>query len=124
MAVEQDSQPARRLTATHLRLQRPPAESVYSTELLASALLDSLRKFDPRVQARNPVMFVVWLGAIVTAALAISPSLFGPTHATKAYNAVLTAIPCSPSGSRILPKQSPRDEVKRKLRHCVKPGPN
>ncbi|MBV8135084.1 MAG: potassium-transporting ATPase subunit KdpB [Deltaproteobacteria bacterium] len=87
-----ESQPERRLTSTHLRLQRPPAENVYSTELLLSALADSLRKFDPRIQVRNPVMFVVWLGAIVTAALTIEPSLFGPTDASKSYNALLTAI--------------------------------
>ena len=38
-------------------------------------------KFDPRTQIRNPVMFVVWLGALVTAALTIDPDLFGPsTH--------------------------------------------
>ncbi len=93
MAVEnQESLAERRLTATHLLLQRPPAESVYSTELLLRALLDSLRKFDPRVQVRNPVMFVVWLGAIVTAALTVDPALFGPTNATTMYNAVLTAI--------------------------------
>ena len=30
------------------------------------AVLDSLRKLDPRVQVRNPVMFVVWVGALLT----------------------------------------------------------
>jgi potassium-transporting ATPase ATP-binding subunit len=93
MAVEkQQSQPARTLTATHLRLVRPPEERVYSAELLLRALLDSLRKFDPRVQARNPVMFIVSLGAIVTAALTFNRSLFGPTNATRMYNAVVTVI--------------------------------
>jgi potassium-transporting ATPase ATP-binding subunit len=33
---------------------------------LASALRDSLRKLDPRVQVRNPVMFVVEIGALIT----------------------------------------------------------
>lgn len=38
----------------------------------------SIKQFDPRVQIRNPVMFGVWLGALVTAALAVEPALFGP----------------------------------------------
>jgi len=33
------------------------------------ALLDALRKLDPRVQWRNPVMFVVYIGSILTTAL-------------------------------------------------------
>ena len=48
--------------------------------------IDSLLKFDPRTQIRNPVMFVVWLGALVTAALTIYPDLFGPSDASAAYN--------------------------------------
>ena len=34
-------------------------------------MLDSLRKLDPRVQVRNPVMFVVWVGALLTLVLFI-----------------------------------------------------
>ncbi len=34
--------------------------------LLREAGLDSLRKLNPRVQLRNPVMFVVWVGAALT----------------------------------------------------------
>lgn len=33
------------------------------------AIIDSLRKLDPRVQWRNPVMFVVYIGSILTTAL-------------------------------------------------------
>ncbi|MGA2126632.1 MAG: potassium-transporting ATPase subunit C [Xanthobacteraceae bacterium] len=51
-----------------------------------------MKKFDPRTQVRNPVMFVVWLGALVTAALTIEPDLFGPSGATATYNAVVTVI--------------------------------
>jgi K+-transporting ATPase ATPase B chain len=36
---------------------------MFTAELLRSALLDSLRKLDPRHVARNPVMFVVEVGA-------------------------------------------------------------
>ena len=64
----------------------------YGRELLLGALAASLRKFDPRVQVRNPVMFVVWLGAVVTAALTVEPALFGPSDASAPYNALVTAI--------------------------------
>jgi potassium-transporting ATPase ATP-binding subunit len=91
-AAEKLLQADRRITSTHLRLARPPVRDVYTTELLLRALLDSLKKFDPRRQVRNPVMFVVLLGALVTAALTVDPVLFGPTNATVEYNAVVTAI--------------------------------
>src|SRR6202161_620915 len=43
--------------------------SLFDRKLLGPALLESLKKLDPRIQWRNPVMFVVYLGTIVTAAL-------------------------------------------------------
>jgi potassium-transporting ATPase ATP-binding subunit len=43
--------------------------ALFDRALLAPALLDSLRKLDPRVQWRNPVMFVVYIGSILTSAL-------------------------------------------------------
>ncbi len=43
--------------------------SLFDRRLLGTALLESVRKLDPRVQWRNPVMFVVYLGTLVTAAL-------------------------------------------------------
>ncbi len=42
--------------------------SLFAPEILRPALLESLRKVDPRVQARNPVMFVVEIGAVITTA--------------------------------------------------------
>ncbi len=43
--------------------------SMFDRSLLWPAILDSLRKLDPRVQWRNPVMFVVYIGSILTTAL-------------------------------------------------------
>ncbi|RAF05389.1 potassium-transporting ATPase subunit B, partial [Burkholderia multivorans] len=42
---------------------------------LTQAVLLGLKKFDPRVAWRNPVMFLVEIGAVVTLVLAIT----GPT---------------------------------------------
>ena len=43
--------------------------SLFDPKLIGPALLDSVRKLDPRMQWRNPVMFVVYLGTILTAIL-------------------------------------------------------
>jgi K+-transporting ATPase ATPase B chain len=43
--------------------------SLFDRALLGPALLDSLRKLDPRVQWRNPVMFVVYIGSLLTTVL-------------------------------------------------------
>ena len=43
--------------------------SMFDRSLLGPAVLDALRKLDPRVQWRNPVMFVVYIGSILTTAL-------------------------------------------------------
>lgn len=46
---------------------------------LAAALPGALRKLDPRLMRRNPVMFLVLVGAVLTTALAIAePFLGGP----------------------------------------------
>jgi len=69
-----------------------PGFEAYGAQLWRQAATDSLLKFDPRTQIRNPVMFVVWLGALVTALLTIDPGLFGPSSASAAYNGVVTII--------------------------------
>jgi K+-transporting ATPase ATPase B chain len=43
-----------------------PPSSLFSAELVRPAIVQSLRKLDPRVQVRNPVMFVVEVGAVLT----------------------------------------------------------
>lgn len=43
--------------------------SLFDPVLLRPALVDALRKLDPRVQWRNPVMFVVYVGSLFTTAL-------------------------------------------------------
>ena len=52
---------------------QPPARSrdgsLFSGELARRALIDSVTKLDPRVQIRNPVMFVVEVGALVTSVI-------------------------------------------------------
>jgi K+-transporting ATPase ATPase B chain len=42
------------------------AHSLFDPEIVRPAIVESLRKLDPRVQVRNPVMFVVEIGALIT----------------------------------------------------------
>ncbi|HEX4109528.1 MAG TPA: potassium-transporting ATPase subunit KdpB [Solirubrobacteraceae bacterium] len=42
------------------------AISLFQPEIVRRATIDSFRKLDPRVQVRNPVMFVVEIGALIT----------------------------------------------------------
>ena len=67
-------------------------KSAYTATLFWQALKQSLVKFRPRTQIRNPVMFVVWVGSLVTLALTIEPTLFGPSSASRVYNGVVTSI--------------------------------
>src|SRR5581483_11407735 len=54
---------------------RPPkvrtrsARSLFDPAIVRRAIADSFRKLNPRVQARNPVMFVVLVGSALTTAL-------------------------------------------------------
>ncbi len=51
--------------------------SLFDPALTRAALVDSVRKLDPRTQWRNPVMFVVYLGSGLTTALSVAqPSGF------------------------------------------------
>ncbi len=60
--------------------KRPPrrvAAGVFDPRQLVRSLPEALRKLDPRLMVRNPVMFVVEIGSVLTTVLAIRhPSLF------------------------------------------------
>ena len=48
---------------------RAGAASSFSRELILKALADSFRKLSPRMQFRNPVMFVVLVCSVLTTLL-------------------------------------------------------
>ncbi len=50
-------------------------KSLWNTEIMAQALLDSVRKLDPRGMVKNPVMFVVEVGSVLTTALLIDNTI-------------------------------------------------
>jgi potassium-transporting ATPase ATP-binding subunit len=53
-------------TAPGTRPSERRAISLFQRDIVRRALIDSLLKLDPRVQIRNPVMFVVEIGAAIT----------------------------------------------------------
>ena len=59
-----------RIPAPEVRAPRPDAAYV-TGPILRAAILDSFRKLDPRVQIRNPVMFVVFIGSVFTTVLGV-----------------------------------------------------
>jgi len=59
---------------------RPPRQRMFASELVKPALLDSVRKLSPRDQLRNPVMFVVYVGSILTTILFFR-ALYSPATA-------------------------------------------
>jgi K+-transporting ATPase ATPase B chain len=49
--------------------QRATSRSLFDPAIVEGAVVDSFRKLHPRVQARNPVMFVVLVGSVLTTIL-------------------------------------------------------
>ncbi len=47
-------------------------QALFDAALLRTSAWDAVKKLDPRVQFRNPVMFVVYLGSILTSLLALA----------------------------------------------------
>jgi potassium-transporting ATPase ATP-binding subunit len=60
--------------------------------LYQRAVRESFVKLDPRVQVRNPVMFVVWVGTLVTFLLTIDPNLFGTVQADVGQQRLLNGL--------------------------------
>src|SRR5262249_30417871 len=55
---------ARRGGTDHMTENQP--RSLLAPEIVRPALIECVAKLDPRVQVRNPVMFVVEIGAVIT----------------------------------------------------------
>lgn len=75
----------------HQRRHTPKANL---SSLYQRALREAFLKLNPRVMIKNPVMFVVWVGTIITALLTINPALFGSVADNNAalFNGLITAI--------------------------------
>ncbi len=74
-------------------------ESKHKTKVKQAALYrlafqQAFVKLHPRHMLKNPVMFLVWVGTIITALVTIAPNLFGPTPGDnpRLFNGLITLI--------------------------------
>src|SRR5262249_36254694 len=59
-------------------------QSLFEPTIIRQAIADAFRKLGPRHQIKNPVMFVVWLGSILTTLLFVQ-ALFGTGEAPAGF---------------------------------------
>jgi potassium-transporting ATPase ATP-binding subunit len=77
---------------TKRRSDRQHTSKVNMAGLYQRAIQDAFRKLDPRIAVRNPVMFLVWMGTIVTALVTINPNLFGTVTADANQQRLLNGL--------------------------------
>ena len=53
------------------------SRSLFDGEILGPAVVASFQKLDPRIQLKNPVMFICEVGALVTLIYAINDAIAG-----------------------------------------------
>jgi hypothetical protein len=76
--IQATGAPRGRIGSQQVKSRRPrSAAALFDPTILRRAAGDSFKKLDPRVQARNPVMFVVEIGSVVTS-VEFARSLFDP----------------------------------------------
>jgi len=63
---------------------KPKARPLFDSRIVRRAIIDSFRKLDPRLQVRNPVMFVVLIGSVLTTGLFFH-ALFGKGEAPAGF---------------------------------------
>ena len=64
-------------------------------EILKSSIIGAFKKFDPRYMVKNPVMFVVELGFVLTFVMTIFPGIFGDDVSLgylRTYNGIVCVI--------------------------------
>ncbi|MGG6298107.1 potassium-transporting ATPase subunit KdpB [Leptolyngbya sp. AN02str] len=76
------------------REDRRHTPKVDTSGLYQRAVRESFVKLHPGVMVKNPVMFIVWVGTIITAILTIFPDLFGVVagESQRFYNGLVTLI--------------------------------
>jgi potassium-transporting ATPase ATP-binding subunit len=60
--------------------------------LYQRAVREAFLKLDPRTTVKNPVMFIVWVGTIVTALVTLDPNLFGTVQADPGEQRILNGL--------------------------------
>jgi potassium-transporting ATPase ATP-binding subunit len=66
------------------KAQKAAARPLFDPAIVRAAMLDSFRKLNPRVQVKNPVMFTVYIGSMLTTVLFLQ-ALFGKGEAPTGF---------------------------------------
>lgn len=65
----------------------------FSKDIINKALIDSFKKFNPRILIKNPVIFVVEIGFFLTLILTVNPTLFTENEADlRMFNGIISFI--------------------------------
>jgi K+-transporting ATPase ATPase B chain len=77
-----------------LRSERRHTPKAKTKGLYSRAIKQAFVKLDPRIAIKNPVMFLVWIGTIVTTLVTINPEFFGdiPSNNPRIFNGLITLI--------------------------------
>ena len=74
-------------------MSKKQTQKMMTPDILRQALVGSVKKLNPRYMIKNPVMFVVEVGFLISLALTIYPSLFGPAdNGLRTYNLIVSII--------------------------------
>ena len=76
------------------RASRKHTPKANTKGLYQRSIRQAFEKLHPRVMLKNPVMFIVWVGTIITALMTIDPNLFGPVQGNnlRFFNGLITVI--------------------------------
>ncbi|MBD2394759.1 potassium-transporting ATPase subunit KdpB [Cyanobacterium aponinum FACHB-4101] len=76
------------------RSQRKHTPKATNQGLYTRAIKQSFIKLNPKIAIKNPVMFLVWIGTIITFLVTINPSLFGNFNDSneRLFNGLITLI--------------------------------
>ncbi|QYX32910.1 potassium-transporting ATPase subunit KdpB [Sphaerospermopsis torques-reginae] len=76
------------------RLKRKKTRRISTKGLYIRAIRDAFVKLHPQYAIKNPIMFLVWLGTIITLAATIYPPIFGPVTQKnpQLFNGLVTII--------------------------------
>ncbi|MFE4046775.1 potassium-transporting ATPase subunit KdpB [Priestia sp. YIM B13490] len=63
-----------------------------SKNIIFQAIIDAFKKLNPLVMIKNPVMFVVEVGTLITLILSIKPDIFGVSTVGRGYNTAVFLV--------------------------------
>ena len=76
-------------------MSKKQTQKTITPEIFHQSLIGSFKKLDPRYMIKNPVMFVVEIGFIITIILSIFPNIFGGSASgenLRLYNLIVSII--------------------------------